>query len=815
MKKSVSTCIQPLFRYSLIVFILCLFSISVSYGQKSTANDNLEKAQKLLSAGQKVINSKPEDGIFWLKEAQFIFKNNEKHAQEVDCILALSEIHLRLSDYDVAYSLLTNASSMAMEYNLHPQQIMALSSLGRISGYMGEYARADEFLKDGIDRAEEYGMENEKLYMAATRAYIRVYFSQEYTERHFKTIENAFRTIAKQRPIDSLMLLPLTNCYAGALYFVKKDIPAAEKHYANALELARLMGDLWRYALYSNNFGDMLREKGRVNEAEILFTKSLSDARQINSKLLIYNGLKHLSSCAEDRGDFKKALSLYKNYVDVKAQVLSEDLIRKTRQIYSLYQLERKARENDRFRMEKIQEKQLADSQVKIYQILSLAISVLLLVFLFLFYANRRSLRRNVAQRSIIEQQNTKLQDLNKNLWEQRKMADTSREEAEKAIRSKIDFFSIITHEIRTPLNAVIGTVQHLEDEQVAPHQNKSLEILKFSADNLLNLVNDILDFNRIEAKKIELENKPFSLAFLLQNIRNSLQMQADEKGIALNLRLDKEIPLAFSGDRLRIGQIFYNLVSNAIKFTDRGSVDIEIRYYRDSENANVKATIRDTGIGIAPDKQKGIFEFFSQADPSITRKFGGSGLGLTITKNLLSLMDSAIELESTLGKGSSFSFYLNLPEANARFIAENQEIAIGTVDMLEGAKVLFVEDVAYNRVVAERFFKKWKLQFHTADDGLSAIELAKENDYDLILMDLQLPDMDGFQTTDIIKAIPRHEKTVILAMTASSHFEIKDKLEEFGINGYISKPFVAQELRNILQQWLSYNKDHKNTVSV
>lgn len=768
----------------------------------SNTGTDLRKADSLLAAAQKFVSSKPETGIFWLKEAQFIYRNHGMANKEVDCILTLAEINIRISDYDAAYRLLTTGASIALKKELKHQHIMALSSLARVSAYMDEVDRADEFLREGIARADEYGFRKEKLFMSASRCYIRMYYKKEYSLKNFNTIRHIHSILSKP-PMDSLMLMPLENSFAGALYLVKRDYEEAGRHYEEALSIARGLGDRWRLALYSNNYGDMLRQIGKLDEAENMFAQSLKDAREINSKLLIYNGYKHLSSCAEDRGDFKKALDLYKTYVQVKAQVLDEDLIRKTRYIYSLYQLERKGRENDLIRMEKLREKQRAESSLRVYQVVTVSIFVLLLVFLLLFYQNRRSLRKNQSQKTIIEHQNAKLQELNKSLWEQRKMADDARVEAEKAIQSKIDFFSIITHEIRTPLNAVIGTAQLLEEEGVLPHQARSLNILKFSADNLLSLVNDILDFNRIEAGKIELESKPFSLSVLLTNIRNSLLMNAEEKGVALNLRIDKKLPETFLGDRLRLGQVFYNLISNALKFTEKGSVEMEIRYYPDKAKDNVKAIVRDTGIGISPDRQKGIFEFFTQADTGIAQKFGGFGLGLTITKNLLALMNSSIEVESKPGKGSEFSFCLTLEVVENPLIAENQELAVPVLASLDGATILFVEDVEFNRVVAERFFRKWKLNFDTADTGARAIELAKENSYDLILMDLQLPDMDGFATTEIIRQLPGHEETIVLAMTASSYFEVKEKFDQYGISGYISKPFVSQDLKNMLNQWL------------
>lgn len=783
-----------------LFYFLLMFFPAIT---KANSEEDLLKARKLLEQSNHILKSNPESGIIWLKEAQFIFKGNGDFTNEVNCILTLAEIHLRLSDYEISYSLLTNAYSKALEHNLIHHQIMALTSLARVSSYMDEVDRALSFVSDGIDLCRQNNFQNQEFYLDALGAYIRLYYKHDFKSQNLKAIQKLVYHLEKSTKKDSMMLMPAYNMLGGAMFYIGNDANAASRNYQKSLEIADLLGDKFRFSLTANNYGEMLAKTGELEKAEIVFRNSFEKAKEVNSKLLVYNGFKHLSYCAEARGDFEMALKLYKSYENLKNEVLNETLIRKTRQIHSLYQLERKGRENDRIKAEQALARKEAESKIKVYQYFVFFTAVILIFLILVYILNRNRLNESISQRAVISEQNAKLQELNTDLWKQRKAAEEAKNEAENAIKSKIDFLSIITHEIRTPLNAVIGTVQLLQEENPPAYQKRSLEILNFSAEHLLNLINDILDYNKIESQKVELERKPFHLANLVKNVKNSLQMRAEEKGIELRLRIDKNLPEAFLGDRLRLSQIFTNLISNAIKFTQKGFVEVEIKYFANNPNQNLEISIRDTGIGIPQEKIKGIFDFFAQADSSITRKFGGSGLGLAITKGLLNLMGTNIQIESEEGKGSRFFFSLHLPVSFSEQFDDHDKPSAVKIADLPPAKILFVEDVDFNRVIAERFFKKWGLHFDSAETGQQAISLARESDFDLILMDLQLPDMSGFASALAIREFPRHRNTPILAMTASTLSEVREEIEKSGINGFIPKPFVAAELKSEILIWL------------
>lgn len=371
---------------------------------------------------------------------------------------------------------------------------------------------------------------------------------------------------------------------------------------------------------------------------------------------------------------------------------------------------------------------------------------------------------------------------------------EAAKEKAEAASRSKSDFLSMISHEIRTPLNAVIGLTNFLISNKPRQNQMEELSTLKFSAENLHVLINDVLDYSKLDAGKIEFEERDVKIIELTQNIARGQETRAREKGISVAVNYDDQLPEVVRCDGLRLSQILTNLLGNAIKFTNEGSVTLSLtKVMQTKKRVSIKFLIQDTGIGIAKEKLDQIFESFSQASNSITREYGGTGLGLSITKKILDMQNIDIHVYSKVGEGSRFYFTQTFP------ISESPVLQIKdgtkTEGLLLGKKVLLVEDNVVNVMVASKFLSRWNIDVSVAENGLEALEMVDSDSFDLILMDIQMPVMDGYKASKQLRqrgvAIP------IIALTASVLLEVGDKVREAGMDDYVSKPFDPDELYN------------------
>lgn len=381
-----------------------------------------------------------------------------------------------------------------------------------------------------------------------------------------------------------------------------------------------------------------------------------------------------------------------------------------------------------------------------------------------------------------------------------------ARQEALESANVKEQFLANMSHEIRTPINSVIGFTNLLQKTNLGEEQHQFVNLIQSASENLLTIINDILDISKIEAGMLRIEKNPFSLRGLCNSIETMFYHKAREKNLSFSLYIQDNIPDTLTGDAVRLTQVMVNLISNAIKFTQKGGISINITPLAQTSNTvRLRFSVKDSGIGVPTDKQDAIFERFQQGETDTTRKYGGTGLGLSIVRNLVQIQGGQISVDSDPGKGTEFVFEIEyslvpIGEAMPSSFAEKTEISAGA---FPDARVLVVEDNAMNQLLIKFTFQSWKVNFELADNGVKAIECLQRENFHLVLLDIQMPLMDGYATVQAIRKELKSDIPVI-AMTAHALAGEREKCLSFGMNDYISKPIHEKELYTLLKRYLA-----------
>ncbi len=619
----------------------------------------------------------------------------------------------------------------------------------------------------------------------------------------------------------------------GNSYKIFGDIYASKENFKEALDYYRSAQTLFEQEGLNKNLGEVLLSEGKIyihlknyDKARMLIEQSIALAKRfglikIESSALINHGKVYTflgdyykaldyanegSSIAKKNhfidilnegyfvlSDINEKLGDYKLSNDyLKAHLKLSDSLNKLKRANLSEEKKIQFLLNDQIEKNKKDKEDLKEAKGKnelgtLISILSVAlITILSLLTLSLYKNNNIRLKTN----NMLHKKNGEL--------------IIAKEKAELASKTKANFLSTVTHELRTPLYAVTGLSNMLLEENPKPEQIQHLKSLKFSGDYLLTFINDILQINKIEANKVDIEPEIFNLKKKINNIILALNNSAQDNNTKLHLEYDKTLPENFIADQLKISQILINLIGNSIKFTKDG--DIWIRVYKlreENDIYNLRFEVEDNGIGISKEKQENMFESFSQGSIQINRKYGGTGLGLSIVKGLMEILKGKIYLKSELGKGSTFYFEIPLKftgqEVKDQKVAKFNE----TKELdLSNVKVLVVEDNKINQMITKKILTKMELKCDLVDNGEDAVNMVKANKYDIVLMDIHMPGISGIEATKIIRIFDK--ELTIFALTAVT---IEDKMHEFdeaGFTDIIPKPFKQEEFEKKLFNALS-----------
>ncbi|WP_426431280.1 ATP-binding protein [Winogradskyella sp. HB-48] len=538
-----------------------------------------------------------------------------------------------------------------------------------------------------------------------------------------------------------------------------------------------------------------LIQSGKVSSALNNNDLALSQVEEGLSIASAYNIIENineayftLSDIHKKRGDYKSSLENITKHLRLSDSILNVKRENLSPGISSQFINKYKDDQNAQLKAQ-IDEVSAESNFTRITTILSIAlITILSLLTLSLYKNNNIRLKTN----NMLHKKNDEL--------------IVAKEKAELASKTKANFLSTVTHELRTPLYAVTGLTNMLLDENPKEHQIPHLKSLKFSGDYLLTFINDILQINKIEANKVELDPEIFNLKNKIENVMSALGNSAKDNGTKLHFDYEDGLPETYNGDQLKISQILINLLGNAIKFTKDG--DIWVRAYKIDQKDNkytLRFEIEDNGIGITKEKQDQMFESFSQGSVQINRKYGGTGLGLSIVKGLIKILKGKIYLKSELGKGTTFFFEIPLEKADkvdTPTVEETkQSNRMEDLD-LSNVKILIVEDNKINQMITKKILNKMGLYCDVVDNGEAAVEQVKSTDYNVVLMDIHMPGISGLEATKIIRTF--NKDLVIFALTAVT---LEDKMHEFGEAGFndiISKPFKQEDFEGKLYDVLS-----------
>jgi signal transduction histidine kinase/CheY-like chemotaxis protein len=576
----------------------------------------------------------------------------------------------------------------------------------------------------------------------------------------------------------------LTNI--GDIHFVQKEYEMARNNFEESLFLLRKAEDEENIAHTILKIAAIDLVENNLVDSEKKAKKALKIA--VNNQYMSLESLCNelLSDIFNKKGDSKLAFEYYKKHIAIQEKIKNVTVQNQL----AKYQFEYETAKEEEAKQIQVEENKKNSQQQRVLYIMLIAfLAASVAVLYYISYLRAK---------------------VNKNLEEKNKQVELALMRAEESENYKSQFLSNMSHEIRTPMNAIVGMSALLFDTPLDEKQTAYTSAILNSSENLSLIINDVLDFSKLEQGKMSLESSPFSMQKTILDVFNTMRFKAEEKSLKFTYYIEKEVADYLIGDGFRLYQVLINLVSNAIKFTPKGSVSLfaEVIYYRFENNTNthqsIKFSVQDTGIGIPKEKIEDIFKSFQQANADTSRRFGGTGLGLSISQQLIALRGSKIEVESEVDNGSTFYFTLDytLSSREAYLQAQGLEIIEEPIK-LKSFNILLAEDNEYNRIVARESLQKVFVNatIHEVENGEKVLDILDSSDFDVILMDISMPEMDGYETTRAIRSsFPSPKCNIpIIALTAFTNKEEEEKIYAAGMNAHIYKPFKINDLVNII----------------
>jgi hypothetical protein len=713
--------------------------------------------------------------------SQTTFEEDEETIQNtIDARINQAQKDIEKNAYFEAQEKYDQALELAIKIDNQKSIGIIYSKIGKLQYIIEE---PDEAIKSLIKANEVQRFAKDDVNLAETYKTLgNVYTSKKQYQQALDYYKSA-KTLFEQEGLDNFVAEVLLN--EGITYINLKKYNEAKTHLLKSISVAKRF-DLDKILSSAKiNLGTALINLGETEDALAQANEGLKMAKTNHFNNVLNDGYLILSDLNQEIGNYKLANQYLKKHIKLNDSLLS---IKRS----SLSQEKRmqllidNQTEYQKKQLADLEEQKAANNLNKLTTILSIAlITILSLLTLSLYKNNNIRLKTN----NMLHKKNAEL--------------IVSKEKAELASKTKANFLSTVTHELRTPLYAVTGLTNMLLEENPKPNQIQHLKSLKFSGDYLLTFINDILQINKIEANKVDIEPEAFNLKKKMTNIIAALNNSATDNNVKIHFEYDNNLPENFIADQIKISQILINLIGNAIKFTKDGDIWVRaIKVSEKDELYSVRFEIEDNGIGISEEKQNQLFESFSQGSIQINRKYGGTGLGLSIVKGLIQILKGTISLKSELGKGSKFMFELPLKYSEK---VETEEVVnyfkdISEID-LKNINILVVEDNKINQMITKKILNKMKLNCDVIDNGEDAVNMVKDKNYHVVLMDIHMPGISGLEATRLIRTF--NKDITIFALTAVT---LEDKMHEFdeaGFDDIISKPFKQEDFEKKLYEAL------------